>query len=432
MNHSNKTENQEETNYTIYVFVRKDIPLEQQLVQLGHAAAEVGRSFYAEGHGTASLIALSVPDEQALLTAQRMLRPSKLRTVLFHEPDFGIGNAALGVEPVEPQKRELFRNWSLWRPDMSDLASSLAQRGCAEIGERFLQRQQIALVKQARKTDGSFEMLLLYNLVRGVALDRGFHPRKGSDVGGRHRFVLGLMQLERKTRELDMRLTPSQLRQVQDARVRASVQNFEEVLTTRGPQLARPSLARAMRLTPHGLTSNVEVHGSAAWWHYGQIYRALRRGEFDTQWPQWLKTHGSQLLSRQLCAPSMHDLLAYHDCGKPFVMLRDDEGALHFPEHARRSAQVWRSVGGTEQEAQMMELLSVLHTGKSEEVGALANHAFMPSLLLAAYAHWCAEAKSSYGGLDSERARRKLKGLNLRAELLLSRGLSNTEQADDR
>lgn len=114
--------------YTLYIFVRKDISLAQQMVQLGHAAAEAGKHFYDDAeHGIASLVALAVEDKAGLHRAERILNARGLRTVLFHEPDFGMGDSALGAEPVTQEQRKLFRQWSLWRPTASDFQLTQAR-----------------------------------------------------------------------------------------------------------------------------------------------------------------------------------------------------------------------------------------------------------------------------------------------------------------
>lgn len=102
---------------TIYVLVRADIPLAQQVVQAAHATAEAGRHFYRSPaeHGIASLIVLSVPDRAALLAAQVRLTAKGISSTLFFEPDFGIGESALGTEPLLDEQRKHLMGWPLWR-----------------------------------------------------------------------------------------------------------------------------------------------------------------------------------------------------------------------------------------------------------------------------------------------------------------------------
>lgn len=114
---------------TIYVLIRGDIPLAQQLVQAAHAAAEAGRHHYRSPaeHGIASLIVLSVPDRAALMAAQTRLTAKGIASTLFFEPDFGIGESALGTEPLLDTQRKHLMGWPLWReatPTAPGLAAS--------------------------------------------------------------------------------------------------------------------------------------------------------------------------------------------------------------------------------------------------------------------------------------------------------------------
>jgi hypothetical protein len=109
-----KTETAEPEKHTIYVLVRQDISIEQQLVQSAHAAAEAARSHYRDGHGIASLIVLSVPDRFALYKARDRLLAKGILSEIFFEPDFGMGHSALATEPLTNAQRRHLRSWSLW------------------------------------------------------------------------------------------------------------------------------------------------------------------------------------------------------------------------------------------------------------------------------------------------------------------------------
>ena len=101
---------------TVYVLVRSDISLAQQVVQASHAAAEMGRRFYRPHHGIASLIVLTVPDKAALMAARRHLSLKAIAVELFFEPDFDIGESAMASEPVSDIQRRYFSSWPLWKP----------------------------------------------------------------------------------------------------------------------------------------------------------------------------------------------------------------------------------------------------------------------------------------------------------------------------
>lgn len=100
---------------TLYVFVRTDISLEQQMVQAAHAAAEAGRAFYEAEHGIASLIVLAVPSQEALYKVQAHLATLDIAHQMFFEPDFNIGDSAIGTRPLLDAERPLLRRYPLWK-----------------------------------------------------------------------------------------------------------------------------------------------------------------------------------------------------------------------------------------------------------------------------------------------------------------------------
>lgn len=100
---------------TMYVFVRTDLPLAQQMVQAAHAAAEAGRSFYRPEHGIASLIVLAVPNLAALYQAGRRLELHGIAHDMFFEPDWDTGHSAIGTRPLADAERPLLRNYPLWK-----------------------------------------------------------------------------------------------------------------------------------------------------------------------------------------------------------------------------------------------------------------------------------------------------------------------------
>jgi len=94
--------------------VRTDLPLADQLVQVGHACLEAGRVFEQPGE-PCNLVVLRVDSEQALREAATRCSLAGIRFVLFCEPDRGIGQSALCTEPISGSARAVFRRYELWR-----------------------------------------------------------------------------------------------------------------------------------------------------------------------------------------------------------------------------------------------------------------------------------------------------------------------------
>ena len=117
-NKSNVDEPEDGQKRYIYVFIRTDISLEQQMVQANHAAAEAGRLFYRPDHGIASLVTLAVRNPARLAKAQRRLESLGLEHTVFFEPDWQMGYSAIGTRPVLEHERRHFREWQLWKPQV--------------------------------------------------------------------------------------------------------------------------------------------------------------------------------------------------------------------------------------------------------------------------------------------------------------------------
>ena len=106
----------EETSY-IYVMVRKDICIEQQLVQVAHAAVEAGASFSASNE-TSNLVLLEADSREDLEKASFKLREAGIAHRLFFEPDNGLGHCAFATQPLrETKDRRLFKRYRLYRQD---------------------------------------------------------------------------------------------------------------------------------------------------------------------------------------------------------------------------------------------------------------------------------------------------------------------------
>lgn len=103
---------QSQTPY-VYVLVRSDISVEQQIVQACHAALEAGFSFSAPD-AVSHLIVLSVSSQDALLSAAEQLSRNQVPHYLFHEPDNAMGYSALATKPlIEKSQRRLFKKYPL-------------------------------------------------------------------------------------------------------------------------------------------------------------------------------------------------------------------------------------------------------------------------------------------------------------------------------
>lgn len=97
-----------------YTFIRKDLPINHQIVQACHSALEAGSEFKEPGN-IPHLILLELKDQEHLIKTQEMLKNFGIRHHMFFEPDNDIGNSSITTEPLSNEKRKLLSNFKLWR-----------------------------------------------------------------------------------------------------------------------------------------------------------------------------------------------------------------------------------------------------------------------------------------------------------------------------
>lgn len=110
--------------------------------------------------------------------------------------------------------------------------------------------------------------------------------------------------------------------------------------------------------------------------------------------------------------------LAWHDCGKPWCWSEDEQGRVHFEDHAACSAQLWLLCTGEDDQAWLMAHDMDLHRCSAEQLQALAGERLCPSLLLAGWASLAANAQA-FGGQRSPSFLAKRKHLERRTKALV-------------
>jgi len=95
--------------------VRTDIPLADQIVQVGHACLEAGFKFQKPNE-ILHLIVVCVESETHLLATLERLGLRGIQFVVFYEPDDEMGYTAACTQPLTPAFRREFRGFSLWKP----------------------------------------------------------------------------------------------------------------------------------------------------------------------------------------------------------------------------------------------------------------------------------------------------------------------------
>ena len=96
------------------MLVRVDIPIADQIVQVGHVCLEAGRRYMGSG-ATPNLVLLGVACERQLLDALGRLDARGIGYAVFHEPDDQMGYTAACTEPLSAERGAEFRRMRLWK-----------------------------------------------------------------------------------------------------------------------------------------------------------------------------------------------------------------------------------------------------------------------------------------------------------------------------
>lgn len=127
--------------------------------------------------------------------------------------------------------------------------------------------------------------------------------------------------------------------------------------------------------------------------------------------PTWFIEHSEFLKSRLPSLELLETYHIYHDCGKPYCRTVDEDGRQHFPDHARVSAAIWRSLGGDPLIARFIEHDMDMHLMKPADAASYPNLDLAPTLLLTALAELHANA-DMFGGIESTSFKIKWKCLS--------------------
>ena len=95
----------------MYVFIRKDLELEQKVVQATHAGIESTRRFKQEDHPR--LVVIDLKNENKLKKIMAEMKSKGIEIVEFVEEDGSITSFA--TRPIRHEERKIFGRFSLFK-----------------------------------------------------------------------------------------------------------------------------------------------------------------------------------------------------------------------------------------------------------------------------------------------------------------------------
>lgn len=177
-------------------------------------------------------------------------------------------------------------------------------------------------------------------------------------------------------------------------------------------------MVKAMLKCEQTKGQSVYQHGVSVYKHLQQLIAHIKNDEDLIDWkiPTWLLKYGKQIVDNLHQDEDLSLYCLYHDCGKPFCKTIDENGKVHFPNHAEVSKDVWLSVGGSQIVANLIGDDMVIHTASSEEISEKLKEWSMQdacALLLIALAEIHSNAKL-FNGIDSQSFKTKFKTIERR------------------
>jgi hypothetical protein len=181
-------------------------------------------------------------------------------------------------------------------------------------------------------------------------------------------------------------------------------------------------IMEAMESTFQAKGQNMIQHGESVRDHLFDLINFLRDPSYKTKFywrfPQWLLLNATALLEALPPDYILEKYTLWHDCGKPFCKTLDSEGKTHFPDHARKSAEIFREIypeweGSAKLIAQDMDI----HTLSSEGIEEFAKKPEAIVLLLSGLGAIHSNAEL-FGGLQSDSFKAKWKHLDRKGKAI--------------
>lgn len=180
-----------------------------------------------------------------------------------------------------------------------------------------------------------------------------------------------------------------------------------------------------MKKCPQTDSMSVYQHGQSVWEYTQKI--------LSMQWdnmriPEWFKENFSKIVNNLYPLEIIKKYNIYHDCGKPYCIVYDEQGRKHFPIHAQVSYHKYLEIFPEETKvANLIKDDMFLHTCTSEQLSKVdwgIQHAM--TLLITAFAELHSNAEM-FGGIESTSFKIKWKKLNKRGKQLVKMYLSEPQ-----
>jgi hypothetical protein len=162
-------------------------------------------------------------------------------------------------------------------------------------------------------------------------------------------------------------------------------------------------LVRAMHGCEQAPGISVLKHGQMVNDRFLDLYYSICHNQpLKLEWrlPDWFWQHRQKICCQLLPLDSISRYQVYHDCGKPYCKVIDESGKSHYPDHAKISGEIWRSLGNPEAECRLMELDMEAHKIRREGYPEFWAREEAMTLWITAFCEIHANAEM-FGGIES-------------------------------
>lgn len=112
----------------IYVFVRQDLPIAEQLVHATHAAYHAGNLCFPL-EGIPNLVVIGLPHVGSLAKAVRKLKEAGIEAYVWNDTDTNYGPTAIATQPLPRAAKDLLKQYRLYAPGGNTAAQAVPTSG---------------------------------------------------------------------------------------------------------------------------------------------------------------------------------------------------------------------------------------------------------------------------------------------------------------
>ena len=171
-------------------------------------------------------------------------------------------------------------------------------------------------------------------------------------------------------------------------------------------------------------TENQSVlqHGISVKNYTLKIINILKSGTIPNNYkiPDWMILYRNQIINNLLPINIIEEYTTYHDIGKPYCLIIDENGRKHFPNHSDVSKNKWLEISENLQVAKLIGMDMIIHTMKATDIDDFIKNQEAITLLVVALGEIHSNA-NMFGGINSDSFKIKYSQINRRGKQIVNK-----------